>query len=85
MSRSVTTFAVSFAGLLLAGVWSPLALAGAPDWSRVPVKQIPLFYPGPAGVEWVLDPVQHRSCRRCAFHSEDAVGAAPGHRGGDRR
>lgn len=33
----------------------------------------------------LLDPVQHRSCRRCAFHSEDAVGAAPGHRGGDRR
>jgi membrane-associated phospholipid phosphatase len=33
----------------------------------------------------LLDPAQHRSCRRCAFHSEDAVGAARDPSGGDGR
>jgi nitrate/TMAO reductase-like tetraheme cytochrome c subunit len=52
----------------------------AMDWSKVPVKQIKLFYPGQASYEWVMNKPDHssaadivekkRACARC--HSGDA-------------
>lgn len=61
------------------------ALAGsafaAPDWSKAPVKKVPVFFPGPAGFEWVMTKSDHSAAnqliekgRTCAYcHDEDAV------------
>lgn len=53
----------------------------APDWSKVPSKSIPVFYPGQAGLEWVLAKKDHsssnqildkkRACTKC--HDTDAT------------
>ena len=62
-----------------------VALAGpvfsAPDWSKVPVAKVPVFYPGQSGLEWVLTKKDHsaanqilekkRPCIKC--HDTDAV------------
>lgn len=61
--------------LTLAGsVWA------APDWSKVPVRKINLFYPGQASLEWAMTKSDHsavpdiidkkRSCAKC--HEGDA-------------
>jgi|CXWL01.1.fsa_nt_gi hypothetical protein len=61
-----------------------LTLAGgvcaAPDWSKVPVRKINLFYPGQASLEWAMTKSDHsavpdivdkkRSCAKC--HEGDA-------------
>jgi hypothetical protein len=65
-------------------VWMAMLLAGsacaAPDWSQVPARKINLFYPGQAGLEWVMSKPDHsavpdivdkkRSCAKC--HEGDA-------------
>lgn len=38
-------------------------LAAAPDWGKVPAKQIHLFYPGASSVEWVLTGTEHGGAR----------------------
>lgn len=43
---------------LLAGV-AGSALAAAPDWSKVPARKVTVFHPGAAGVEWILNGIQH--------------------------
>lgn len=53
----------------------------APDWSKVPAKTIPVFYPGQSGLEWVLTKKDHsasnqildkkRACTKC--HDTDAT------------
>ncbi|MDO8464531.1 MAG: ethylbenzene dehydrogenase-related protein [Gallionella sp.] len=53
----------------------------APDWSKVPVAKVPVFYPGQSGLEWVLNKKDHsasnqildkkRPCIKC--HDTDAV------------
>lgn len=68
---------------VLAGMTSVAAgsaAAGAPDWSKVPVRKIKVFYPGQASLEWVLNKPDHsavpdilekkRACARC--HEGDA-------------
>jgi hypothetical protein len=62
-------------GMLVSG-----AVLAAPDWSKVPVRKVTLFYPGVAGLEWVLSKADHsatpdilekkRSCAKC--HEGDA-------------
>ncbi len=57
------------------------AVQAAPDWSKVPAKKVPVFFPGPAGQEWVLTKSDHsasnqilekgRACAKC--HDEDAT------------
>jgi len=54
--------------------------AGAIDWTKVPTKTIPMFYPGQAGLEWVWNKPDHSSAnqllekgRACVYcHDEDA-------------
>lgn len=56
------------------------ALAAPPDWSKVPPRKMTLFYPGQAGLEWIMNKADHsavpdivdkkRSCARC--HEGDA-------------
>jgi hypothetical protein len=56
------------------------ALAGPPDWSKVPARKMTLFYPGQSGLEWIMNKADHsavpdivdkkRSCARC--HEGDA-------------
>lgn len=66
---------------LIGAFLSGTALAGAPaDWSKVPAKTYPMFYPGQSGLEWIYNKTEHtaanqilekgRGCTYC--HDEDA-------------
>lgn len=67
--------AVAVAGMFIAG-----AALAAPDWSKVPPRKVTLFYPGQAGLEWVMNVADHsavpditnkkRFCAKC--HEGDA-------------
>ncbi|MBI4987060.1 MAG: hypothetical protein HZC24_17375 [Rhodocyclales bacterium] len=67
--------AVAVMGACLAG-----AACAAPDWSKVPVRKVTLFYPGQASLEWVMNVTDHsavpditnkkRFCAKC--HEGDA-------------
>jgi cytochrome c-type protein NapC len=54
--------------------------AGGIDWTKVPTKVIPMFYPGQAALEWVWNKADHSSAnqllekgRACFYcHEEDA-------------
>ena len=56
------------------------AACAAPDWSKVPARKVTLFYPGQAGLEWVMNVTDHsavpdivnkkRFCAKC--HEGDA-------------
>ena len=56
------------------------AAFAAPDWSKVPPRKLTLFYPGQAGLEWVMNVTDHsavpdittkkRFCAKC--HEGDA-------------
>ena len=69
--------AVAMVGIVLAG-----PVFAAPDWSKVTVTKIPVFYPGQSGLEWILNKEFHtgarqildkkRPCIKC--HDNDAVG-----------
>lgn len=55
------------------------ALAAAPDWGKVPAKQMHVFYPGTSSVEWILTGTEHGGARgmrkgeACtACHEEEA-------------
>lgn len=53
----------------------------APDWGKVPARKVTVFYPGAAGLEWVLNKSDHssapdildkkRTCAKC--HEGDAA------------
>lgn len=68
------------AGVMMGAVLASTAFA-APDWSKIPSKKIPVFYPGQASLEWVLTKRDHsasnqildkkRACIKC--HDTDAV------------
>jgi len=70
----------SLVALAVVGALSGAAVA-APDWSKAPAKKVPVFYPGPAGYEWVMTKADHSAAnqlidkgRACAYcHDEDAV------------
>lgn len=68
---------------------APAASGGtitALDWSKVPVRQIKVFYPGQAGLEWVMNKADHssaadiiekkRACAKCHEGDANEVGAA---------
>ncbi len=52
---------VSFA--VLSALSPPAASAPPPDWSKIPVKTIKLFYPGQSSYQW-LHSVEHRRGNR---------------------
>jgi len=68
--------AIAVMSVVLAG-----PVFAAPDWSKVPVAKVPVFYPGQSGLEWVLTKKDHsaanqildkkRACIKC--HDTDAV------------
>ena len=55
-----------------------------PDWKSVPAKEIPMFYPGPSGYEWVLSRPDHtgalklgdkiQNCFDCHEYDADVIG-----------
>ncbi|MCX7155206.1 MAG: NapC/NirT family cytochrome c [Rhodocyclales bacterium] len=72
-----------------AGSAAPAATTGAItalDWSKVPTRQIKVFYPGQAGLEWVMNKADHssaadiiekkRACAKCHEGDANEVGAA---------
>lgn len=66
------------------GVFVSGAALAAPDWSKVPVQKVTLFYPGTAGLEWVLNKADHsaapdildkkRPCAKCHTGDADEIG-----------
>ena len=62
------------------------AAQAAPDWSKVPARKMTLFYPGQAGLEWVMNKPDHsavhdivdkkRACARCHEGDAHEIGAA---------
>ncbi|QSX29367.1 hypothetical protein JYB88_14305 [Shewanella cyperi] len=54
--------------LSLIGLCSPLLLASAPalalDWAAAPVKEVPMFYAGQTGMEWMYDKKAHDGAAR---------------------
>jgi cytochrome c-type protein NapC len=56
------------------------------DWSRVPTRQIKVFYPGQAGLEWIMNKADHssasdivekkRACAKCHEGDANEVGTA---------
>jgi len=56
------------------------------DWSKVPARQIKVFYPGQAGLEWVMNKADHssaadivekkRACAKCHEGDANEVGTA---------
>lgn len=64
---------------LIMAIGAGSALAAAPDWGKVPVKKISVFYPGVSPVEWIMNGLEHsgakgllkgESCTAC--HEEEA-------------
>ncbi|MCX7168006.1 MAG: NapC/NirT family cytochrome c [Rhodocyclales bacterium] len=58
----------------------------AVDWSKVPTRQIKVFYPGQAGLEWIMNKADHssaadivekkRACAKCHEGDANEVGTA---------
>ncbi|MCC6202748.1 MAG: hypothetical protein IT494_07045 [Gammaproteobacteria bacterium] len=63
MNRAIQqrTLAVAIGGALL--TITGATAAAAPDWSKVPAKEIGLFFPGTASLEWVLNGPDHSGSR----------------------
>jgi len=65
------------------GIAAAGASAAAPDWSSVPAKDVTLFYPGQASLEWALTKGAHRGavkfkkgkpCAACHTGEEKEIG-----------
>jgi hypothetical protein len=66
--------------LALIGAFAAASAQAAPDWSKVPPRNVKLFYPGQAAFEWVMNKADHsavpdivdkkRPCAKC--HEGDA-------------
>lgn len=64
----------------MVGVLAAAAAGAAPDWDKVAPRKMTLFYPGQAGLEWVMNKPDHsavpdivdkkRACAKC--HEGDA-------------
>ena len=71
-----------------AGATAPAAggTVTALDWSKVPTRQIKVFYPGQAGLEWIMNKADHssaadivekkRACAKCHEGDANEVGTA---------
>ena len=56
------------------------------DWSKIPARQIKVFYPGQAGLEWIMNKADHssaadivekkRACAKCHEGDANEVGTA---------
>lgn len=62
MIKTMTGFsALAMAALSVAGT-----VQAAPDWSKVPSRNITVFYPGHSGLEWVMKGADHSGNRAVA-------------------
>ena len=52
-----TLIATSALGLVLAGMAG--SVLAAPDWSKVPSRNVTVFHPGTSGLEWILKGTDH--------------------------
>ena len=59
MGRKTMLAAALAAAFAAAGA----AQAAAPDWSKVPAKQITAFYPGASPMEWIMKGTEHGGAR----------------------
>jgi len=89
--NAAATVASTAAATAGAPAKAPKAEAGggtvtALDWSKVPTRQIKVFYPGQAGLEWVMNKADHssaadivekkRACAKCHEGDANEVGTA---------
>lgn len=56
------TIIAGVVGALLAGT-TGAAMAAAPDWGKVPAKDITAFYPGVSPIEWITKGTEHGGAR----------------------
>jgi len=61
MTMGKQTFLGVAIGVTLAAAGA--AHAAAPDWSKVPAKQITVFYPGASPMEWIMKGSEHGGAR----------------------
>jgi len=72
MNKTLITSALGLMLVSMAG-----SVLAAPDWGSVPSRKVTVFHPGTAGVEWVLNGIQHggavglKKGERCISCHED--------------
>ena len=49
------------------------AASAEPDWSKIQGREIPLFYPGPTGLEWVMNNTDHTGARKLREKAQTCV------------
>lgn len=60
MKMQFKLISTAVAGVFLA---HGAAMAAAPDWTKVPTRQITVFYPGVSPIEWIRKGVDHSGAR----------------------
>lgn len=60
MNQQARFITAAIAGVFVA---QGAALAAAPDWAKVPAKQITVLYPGVSPIEWIRKGVDHSGAR----------------------
>lgn len=78
MKHNMKKALIGMLAISLGGMVAGSAFAAPPDWSKVPVNKITLFYPGQSTSEWLLSPAHKKgnkqipkgkSCMVC--HEDD--------------
>lgn len=74
---------VTIAALGLAGALASTGAYAAPNWAKVPAKDVVLFYPGQSSWEWLLTQTKHpgaakfrggKDCAACHIGDEKNIG-----------
>jgi hypothetical protein len=74
---------IASSALTLAMAFGASGAFAAPDWSKVPAKQLNLFYPGASSVEWIMTGTEHggarglrqgESCAACHEEESGTIG-----------
>ena len=70
--------------ILLTGMLASAMAFAEPDWSKIPGKDIPMFFPGQSGYEWIMSRPDHtgslklkekkQNCYDCHEYDADVIG-----------
>jgi len=83
MSSARDRWLTAITALAAVSFTTSLVAAPPPDWSKVPVTKVKLFYPGQSTYDWLLSPAHKKGdkqvpkgarCTKCHEDDEDAMG-----------
>lgn len=83
MSSAKSRWLAAITALAAVSFTTSLVAAPPPDWSKVPVTKVKLFYPGQSTYDWLLSPAHKKGdkqipkgarCVKCHEDDEDAMG-----------